>query len=149
MDAVRGARPMAALKAATTACSAASCSGFPPVPRPTNQRMRILPSDVMPPTCVGSAVISGVGAGVAVLGSAVGLGLAEALQAEAIRAMAAMSAKGRRPRLAVIELPPPSVFRWRVDLAHLVVGCRPSFSASLLPRWSRVGSVGLRGSRAG
>src|ERR671936_664510 len=50
--------PSVALHFATAACSAPSCSGLPPVPRPTNHRMRILPSEVRPPAGVGAAVMS-------------------------------------------------------------------------------------------
>src|SRR5688572_13887114 len=57
--------PSGALHLATAALSAPSCSGFPPVPRPTNQRTRILPSDVSPPGVEGCAVTSApVGLGV-------------------------------------------------------------------------------------
>src|ERR1700716_312600 len=48
--------PSAALHFATAALSAPSCSGFPPVPRPTNQRTRIFPSEVSPPALDGGAV---------------------------------------------------------------------------------------------
>src|SRR5688500_20230035 len=57
--------PSGALHLATAALSAPSCSGFPPVPRPTNQRTRIFPSEVSPPGRDGSAVTSApVGRGV-------------------------------------------------------------------------------------
>src|SRR5688500_3495423 len=57
--------PSGALHLATAALSAPSCSGFPPVPRPTNQRTRIFPSEVSPPGRDGSAVTSApVGLGV-------------------------------------------------------------------------------------
>src|SRR6185437_12424201 len=57
--------PSAALHFATAALSAPSCSGFPPVPSPTNQRTRIFPSEVSPPAREGSAVTSApVGLGV-------------------------------------------------------------------------------------
>src|SRR5438034_81773 len=57
--------PSAALHFATAALSAPSCSGFPPVPRPTNHRTRIFPSDVNPPAVEGCAVSSApVGLGV-------------------------------------------------------------------------------------
>src|SRR4051812_33052618 len=57
--------PSAALHFATAALSAPSCSGFPPVPRPTNHRTRIFPSEVSPPAPPGCAVNSApVGLGV-------------------------------------------------------------------------------------
>src|SRR5947209_5791480 len=57
--------PSAALHFATAADSAPSCSGLPPVPRPTNQRTRNFPSEVSPPAREGSAVTSApVGRGV-------------------------------------------------------------------------------------
>src|SRR5438046_1722109 len=48
--------PSAALHFATAALSAPSCSGFPPVPSPTNHRTRIFPSEVSPPALDGCAV---------------------------------------------------------------------------------------------
>src|SRR5438132_1208289 len=57
--------PSGALHFDTAADSAPSCSGFPPVPNPTNHRTRILPSEVRPPAREGSAVTSApVGRGV-------------------------------------------------------------------------------------
>src|SRR6266550_7660543 len=57
--------PSAALHFATAALSAPSCSGFPPVPSPTNHRTRIFPSEVNPPALDGWAVTSApVGLGV-------------------------------------------------------------------------------------
>jgi len=57
--------PSGALHFETAAVSAPSCSGLPPVPRPTNHRTRIFPSEVSPPAFDGSAVTSApVGRGV-------------------------------------------------------------------------------------
>src|SRR3954468_11519132 len=50
--------PSGALHFAAAALSAPSCSGLPPVPRPTNQRTRIFPSEVRPPALDGCAVTS-------------------------------------------------------------------------------------------
>src|SRR5688572_27675177 len=76
--------PSGALHLATAALSAPSCSGFPPVPRPTNQRTRIFPSDVSPPGRDGSAVTSApVG-----LGVPDGEGVADCAQAPVTRTAA-------------------------------------------------------------
>src|SRR3979411_609574 len=81
--------PSAALHFATAALSAPSCSGFPPVPRPTNQRTRIFPSEVSPPALDGWAVTSApVGLGVEPDGE----GVADCAHALAMRRAAMPSA---------------------------------------------------------
>src|SRR6185503_10060147 len=80
--------PSAALHFATAALSAPSCSGLPPVPRPTNQRTRIFPSEVSPPGLEGWAVTRApVG-----LGVELGAGAAASVQAPAMRNAARPSA---------------------------------------------------------
>src|SRR5438105_1484858 len=99
--------PSGALHFATAALSAPSCSGLPPVPRPTNQRTRILPSDVSPPADDGCAVTSApLGRGVELLGdgaSAVGV------HAAAITSEPMVSAAARRQSNRFIVLPPPAM----------------------------------------
>jgi hypothetical protein len=58
------------LNAVTTACSSAIWSGWAPVPSPTNQRMRTLPSAVSPPSAVGT--------GSGVMATVLGLAAADA-----------------------------------------------------------------------
>src|SRR5262245_48253219 len=98
--------PSLALNAATAACSAASCSGLPPVPRPTNQRMRILPSDVMPLPAPVSAVTSGVGAAdAAAVGALVGAFVAgAALHAARATVMATAANRPTVRSIAVLLL---------------------------------------------